>query len=548
VTPGPRIEVLAARTAPAPGVEHAVGFLAGAGGELFVSVHSPSRGAQASLVLCPPLLADHPFSYRREVLLAVELARRGVAVWRFHYAGTGYSQGSTRGVSFDTMVGDAAQVVDAAASAADAPVTVGGTRCGAMVAAAAGRDHPLVFWEPVPDGSAYIREGFRARMIADGGQLQRRPPTGGELLEELRREGRIELLGYSLYEPMHDTVVGCRLVDLVDAGQRRLLIIDSLTPDGAQPAGTLAQQLRDLGASVTTATAGIAEGWWFHRTQQSDPAPVASELAGLIEPWLPRSTKAVAVTVPPSTGERVCDFIRFGDDAVFGLLTPPREAPRGEAALILWGGGGMPAFGRNQVAMALTRRLADRGFHVLQIDHPGRGDSPGPEPADPIDEPSKQAVFAAARAAYEWLRSRGMYRVLTIGSCQGAVAAVNTADAAAALTGLVLLAPPIAERFEGGGTTDEPCDAISPLHPRMRRSFGEIVRTGTPLLIAYGVEDEGFQSFEAAMQGELGTMLGRADDRFTVVLTEERIHGYMTVSGQEATVDIVMDWLERRAS
>jgi pimeloyl-ACP methyl ester carboxylesterase len=203
----------------------------------------------------------------------------------------------------------------------------------------------------------------------------------------------------------------------------------------------------------------------------------------------------------------------------------------------------MPAFGRNQVATTLARRLAGHGYHVLQLDYPGRGDSPGAEPPDPIDEPAKLEVFAAARAAYEWLRSRGLSRVLTIGSCQGAVAALNTADAATTLTGLALLAPPIAERFEAGPGAGEPCGALSPMHPRMRDSFDAVVRGGTPVLLAYGVHDEGFQSFKAALDGDLGSMLRPAGDRLTLSLTEERIHGYMTVSGQEATVEIAMAWV-----
>ncbi len=530
------------RTGPAPAVEVAeaeveqrVGFLPGPSGDLFHTVHAPSTGATATLVMCPPLLADHPFSYRREVLAAAALARRGVAVWRFHYAGTGYSAGSPAGVSFATLVADAQAVVRAARSATDAPVTVGGTRCGALVAAAAAEGLPLVLWEPVVDGAAFVREGFRARMIADGGQLRRRPPTAAELDEELRREGRVDLLGYSLHERLAASLRGLLLGDVVAAGAgRRVLAIGSGLP----------RELATLEGSVTTASVGVAEGWWFHRTQQADSPALAEGLAGVISPWLPRSEDPVPVGGAPEAGSAECTFIAAEGVEVFALLTPPSGPPRGEAALLLWGGGGMPAFGRNQVATTLARRLASRGYHVLQVDHPGRGDSPGPEPTDPIDEPSKLAVFAAARAAYAWLCARGLSRVLTIGSCQGAVAALNTADHAPELTGLVLLAPPVAERFEAEEAGGEPCDALSPVHPRMRAAFDRVARSRTPLLIAYGVHDEGFRSYTAAMEGDLGAMLKAAGDRVTETLTDERIHGYMTVSGQEATVDIVLRWLD----
>jgi alpha-beta hydrolase superfamily lysophospholipase len=467
--------------------------------------------------MCPPLLADHPFSYRREFLLAEELARRGVAVWRFHYAGTGYSDGSGRSVALTDLEDDARLIVDYARAASSAPVAIGGTRCGAIVAAAVGKGHQLVLWEPVIDGSTYIREGFRARMIADGGQLQRQTPTARELVEELHRTGSVDLLGYSLYETLHDSIAGCRLVELLDTRRDPVLII------AADPAAEL---VRYLDGRLTVATAGTAEAWWFHRTQQWDPATVAGRLARVIDPWLRRAPEPATFNMPEQVGSRVCTFLEVGDTDVFALFTPPSGTPRHQAALLLWGGGGIPAFGRNRVAMSLASRLAGIGYHVLQLDYPGRGESSGPEPADPMDETSVQAVFAAARAAYEWLRSRGLHRVLAIGSCQGAAAALSTADSAGTLTGMVLLAPPVAE-----------CD-----------TFGPVVASRTPVLIVYGIHDEGFQSFNAAIDGELGGMLRSAGGQVTMSLTDDRIHGYMTVSGQEAMVDTVMDWVERLPS
>jgi hypothetical protein len=105
-----------------------------------------------------------------------------------------------------------------------------------------------------------------------------------------------------------------------------------------------------------------------------------------------------------------------------------------------------------------------------------------------------------------------------------------------------LLAPQIAENFDA--VSD---DAIGQMHPRIRASFQRAVATATPMLIACGVNDEGFESFQVAMNGELGAILRPLGDRLTLTLTEERIHGFMTLSGQEATIDIVMSWLDRLA-
>ncbi len=522
-----------ARSEPAPGIEHSVRFLNGRNGAIFCSVHAPVAGARATLVMCPPVLADHPFSYRRELLLALELAKRGVAVWRFHYAGSGYSDGSPAALSFDSMVADGATLVDAASSSAACPITVGGTRVGAMVAAAVGGDHPLVLWEPVADGDAYLREGFRARIIADGGQLNRTPPSSAELLAELRRAGRVDLLGYSLHEQLHDSIAKRTLRGEISPRGAGGLVIESLS-------GGSARHLLDLEREVTTAVAGPTEAWWFHRTQQSDPAALASELTRVIRPWLPESQGPHALTQPAGEGPGEPAYIGTRASGVFALLTPPTGTPLGTAALLLWGGGGMPAFGRNHVTTSLARRLASLGYHVLQLDYPGLGDSTGAQPPDPIDEPAKLEVFAAVRAAYDWLAARGLSHVLTIGSCQGAVAALNTIAAARELTGLALLAPPIAERFEDDGCSGAPIA----LHPRMRDSFRSFVRSAKPMLMVYGEEDEGFRSFRAAMDGELGALLRPARERVTLSYTDERIHGFMTVSGQAAAIELVMDWAD----
>jgi pimeloyl-ACP methyl ester carboxylesterase len=372
----------------------------------------------------------------------------------------------------------------------------------------------------------------------------RKPSTAAELLAELQETGRVELLGYALYQRLHDTIVGLSLREQVNPRTDRALLIRSLTVDGARPSDALAGELSERGPMVSTATVGVAEGWWFHRTQQSDHASVAGDLAGSISPWLSRSGSPVAVVPPASHSLRTCEFIATGGSSVFALLTPPTDDVRGEVVLLLWGGGGMPAFGRNQVASALARRLARRGYHVLQLDYPGRGDSPGSEPPDPIDEPAKQEVFAATRSAYESLDSRGLSEVVAVGTCQGAVAALATLDAAPALRALALLAPPIAERFEDPNG-DRPCGGVDVLHPRMRESFRAVVRSRMPLLLAYGAHDEGFASFNAALGGELGAILAPAGDRVTLTVTDERIHGFMTLSGQQATIDIALGWLER---
>jgi len=86
-------------------------------------------------------------------------------------------------------------------------------------------------------------------------------------------------------------------------------------------------------------------------------------------------------------------FIACGEEALFGILTAPAGEPNGLAALILWGSGGMPSFGQDQLRARIARRLAGRGYHALRIDYLGIGESTG---TASIDDLSKTPVAEVA--------------------------------------------------------------------------------------------------------------------------------------------------------
>ncbi|HXA42088.1 MAG TPA: alpha/beta fold hydrolase, partial [Candidatus Solibacter sp.] len=533
-----------ARTRPEPGIEQSAFYLAGSRGGIFCSVVAPVDGATANLVVCPPLLADFAFSYRRELVFSTEMARRGAAVWRFHYSGTGYSEGDAAGMSFSSLVADAGTVIAAASAASSAPLALMGTRCGALVAAAAGEQSrvKLVFWEPVEEGATYLREGFRARIIVDGGQLARRPPTSARMVDEITVGGSTELVGYTLHRGLYESLVGLRLVDQVASEVPGVLLVRSQADEGAALADTLAPALRDRGVAVSAATVGLAEGWWFHRMQRLPAAEVGRRLADAVWPWLEQGGPS-DLNLPLSTGARLPAFIPADDQTVFGLLTPPSVPSNGVTSVILWGGAGIPSFGRNQVAAKLAQRLSLDGYHVLQLDYPGCGESPGPTQTEPIDEPAKLALFESVRSAYRWLAGKGLGRVVAIGSCQGAVAALYTATDIPSPVGLALLAAPVLEGEEictPGSTVAGGDGAVG---ARFLDAMRQVVDAGIPLLLLYGTDDEVFPDFDRARQAPLRDLLLRAGDRAQVRLTDERIHGYLTVSGQQAGSDMVMEWI-----
>ena len=65
------------------------------------------------------------------------------------------------------------------------------------------------------------------------------------------------------------------------------------------------------------------------------------------------------------------------DEDLVGILTAPNGNANGAAVLSLWGGGGVPAFGKNQARVRLSRELAARGFHALRFSYTGVGESGG---------------------------------------------------------------------------------------------------------------------------------------------------------------------------
>ena len=65
----------------------------------------------ASVLVCPSILTDLVSNYQRETRLSRALAADGIAVARFHYRGTGHSEGDPLAATFETMVRDAADAL-----------------------------------------------------------------------------------------------------------------------------------------------------------------------------------------------------------------------------------------------------------------------------------------------------------------------------------------------------------------------------------------------------------------------------------------------------
>jgi hypothetical protein len=147
------------------------GFFGPAGPRLFGVLCRPRERPLAGVVVCPGLHTDFTRDYRNEVLLSWELARRRIAVLRFHHRGQGHSDGHAAQMTFESLKEDAL----AATSLVRSIVGVGelafvGCRLGGLIASAVAREHdgaPLVLWHPVENVDGYLRDVLRTRRMSE---------------------------------------------------------------------------------------------------------------------------------------------------------------------------------------------------------------------------------------------------------------------------------------------------------------------------------------------------------------------------------------------
>jgi alpha/beta superfamily hydrolase len=147
--------------------------------------HVPSGGSVAGVVVCSPLPHRAGATHLPDARLARELARRGVVVQRFHYRGTGHSDGDPAALDLDSMAADTLDAVDhLRASTGVERLGLAGTAAGSVAAALVARElpgAPVALWEPFEPATPtsnlvdLLGSGARPLLVASAGL----GPTGG---------------------------------------------------------------------------------------------------------------------------------------------------------------------------------------------------------------------------------------------------------------------------------------------------------------------------------------------------------------------------------
>ena len=271
------------------GIREDIEFIGTGPERIFSTLHAPTGQAKGAVLLCSSILAELLSGYQEEVWLCRLLAEKGFAVRRFHYRGTGHSDGESEDITYEGLVEDARMVADhLRAETGLAGIGVIGTRVGAVVGATIVSEQPgmpLALIQPVLDLEKLFKEMGRARKISLLNEEGRSPDDGPpeDMFAVLERERSVDVLGYTLTEPIYQSLKPHKLIDELGTNPRAVQLIEvakrkTLSPEYQRFLDELAARGCDTDGKLVSDE--IA--WWFHDTRRH----LIPEIGEAIVPWI----------------------------------------------------------------------------------------------------------------------------------------------------------------------------------------------------------------------------------------------------------------------
>jgi len=255
---------------------------------LFALRYTPPGALTAGVVVCEPLLAQFIAHYRTGTVLARLLARHGLAVQRFHYRGTGNSDGSVDSLDLDSMTEDAIAAAERLKEATGVErVAYLGIKIGGYPAAAASQDGgELILDSPPLTGRIYIRNAFRSHAVV---MMQSGVPTAStaELQQALQETDDVNLLGCRLSKHLHDSLESRTLTDQLGDTPRRTLLIASERAGELKPeAKELQALLEERGFDVSITVRAKEDPLWYVEHSAPEDRPETHQVANAIAGWM----------------------------------------------------------------------------------------------------------------------------------------------------------------------------------------------------------------------------------------------------------------------
>jgi alpha/beta superfamily hydrolase len=255
---------LAVRRDPGTSTSELAGFLGADEDRYFGAFSVPRGNPRGAVLICASLYAEAARNYRREVILARELAGRGIASLRFHYRGSGFSDGDPAALTFASMTADAAEAVaELRARWPGAPVACVGSRLGAFVAATVARSEPsmpLLLWDPVASPKVFFQDVLKAQRAS--GMI-----AGHHGNVEPVETGPLDAVGYRLPLALRDSFQDVSLEDCLGIGARPIHVVTVVPDYEPSPAAVVAAELlrTSTGSDVGVRRIEGRISWWTTR-------------------------------------------------------------------------------------------------------------------------------------------------------------------------------------------------------------------------------------------------------------------------------------------
>lgn len=248
------------------GTRDEVDFFGRGSSRMFGAIHLPPGEARSAVLICSPFQSEFLANYRREVLLARALASLGMAVGRFHYRGTGHSDGDGADVDFDSMREDALEAADwVRERAAVDRLGFLGTRWGALIAASVAsqfRGAPLALWDPATEGARYFREVFRMHKmsrLSDGDGASQ-----VDHIQAIMQTGSTDIVGFPIHRAFYEGAVERDLIEELGSDPRPIFLVQvELRQDIKAEYVGIVDRWRSAGFEVEVHLAHGQEAWWF---------------------------------------------------------------------------------------------------------------------------------------------------------------------------------------------------------------------------------------------------------------------------------------------
>ncbi len=246
-------------------------FFDGNGYRLFGVVHDPEvKGNSLGFVFCHPFAEEKLWTHRVFVNFARILTQKGYHVLRFDYMGNGDSEGNFSDSSVETCLSDIQSAIGWLKANRPIQSRLGllGLRFGAtlacMMAERALDLSQLVLWEPVINGTRYMKEMLRINLTTQS-TVYKKVLYNTETLVSMMESGQsVNIDGYEVRWPLYHQTIGINLSDESKRFQGPVLIVQmNRKPD--QGVGRM-QPLADCYSNATVSIA-LDEPFWkeIHR-------------------------------------------------------------------------------------------------------------------------------------------------------------------------------------------------------------------------------------------------------------------------------------------